>query len=113
MTNKMKLLNVISFAAVVGVSLIATHPSQAQRAPNGWEVFRRMTSEHVLYIKRLGCNGNYCMLLKRVTALPILKSEADCLGWRSRYINDDNTTEEWEDVMPGTTEDSLLKIICN
>ena len=32
----MKLLNAIAAAAVIGTSLIAATPAEAQRAPNGW-----------------------------------------------------------------------------
>ena len=105
--NQMKLFAAIATAAVIGASLIATTPAEAQ-SRNGWIYAGSMDGE-TNYIKPLGRRGNIALMASKWSGDPIAVWEYNCSAWEKRL---QGGTRGWSPIYPGSVADTNARRVC-
>jgi len=105
----MKLSTFVAIAAVIGGSFLIPNPAEAR---NGWmKVGCSSRTGQCVYTKVLNRNS-YPYVSFMSNGKHMFKLEADCHGWRTRYINDNGSKDSWTDIMPQSLGDAEMQIVC-
>ena len=108
----MKLFNAIAAAAVIGTSLVTASPAEAR---NGWVYIGENTKGVRMWIKPAS-SGGYKGYFYNSTGKSGSPSycQVNCNNWSERYrYSDGSGYLGWEDVMPNSMGDKILRYVCS
>ena len=108
--NQMKLFNAIAAAVVLGGSLIAATPAEAQRAPNGWVQAACADDGDCLYVRYISRNGSIVKFQSKLSGISDIDLRTEnCRAWQvNSHVNN-----RMKDVFPGTLLDAGLEAVCS
>ena len=104
----MKLFSAIAAAAVIGASFLTPNPAEAR---NGWLKAACNNNSQCYYIKPIQRNYPF-VTFKSNSPHGGFTEEADCLQYKTRYVNQNGTKDNWRDAMPGSIGEGVIETAC-